>query len=417
MAEGLQFDRHTKFIGNEIKINMKYIVAVINKIASVMLGIFSLHFYRKKSDKYGPIYIYRSGALGDFLFAIGGIKLLRSSFPDREIVLVNLTSGMKLVRDQVNSYSSTKIPQWVDMITGLYIDSVCQLSGDFLLDIQKLKKILRKSKDYDIVILPTPGENPLRIIKKILLFRLAGNVGLIYGSNTIFINSFFRKTQYKMGLFEHHTVQPYRSALSVAGKYKFSEKEIDCSIPCVQVEKKIINVVDRDFVSKIKNKLYVAVSIGSIRMHKKWSEENYVNVICWFLESFKSYKVIILGTESDKELSISVSAKVNNERLLNMVGETSVMELITVLYYSDFVVGNDGGALHLAAALNKKVISLIPGIEYDGSVYPWNNAELRVYGNASCAPCYSMQSCPNNTYECMSNISVDSVKKKILDCV
>ena len=69
--------------------------------------------------------------------------------------------------------------------------------------------------------------------------------------------------------------------------------------------------------------------------------------------------------------------------------------------------------MHLGDAMGAKVISLIPGIEFEDSIEPWNNKDNAIRLPIVCAPCYSFLSCPLGHNKCMTDISVESVSKKL----
>jgi ADP-heptose:LPS heptosyltransferase len=83
-----------------------------------------------------------------------------------------------------------------------------------------------------------------------------------------------------------------------------------------------------------------------------------------------------------------------------------------VLQRCAVLVGNDGGAMHLAAAVGCPAVSLIPGIEFPGSVDPWGYSHLSVRHPTQCSPCYSFTYCPLGHQDCMREITVDAVLEK-----
>ena len=84
--------------------------------------------------------------------------------------------------------------------------------------------------------------------------------------------------------------------------------------------------------------------------------------------------------------------------------------LQAVLAHSDVVFGPDSGALHLAAALGKPVVSLWGATSAARSA-PWGSEGRTVEGAAPCAPCF-LKDCPIDRV-CMRTIAVAQVEERI----
>lgn len=79
----------------------------------------------------------------------------------------------------------------------------------------------------------------------------------------------------------------------------------------------------------------------------------------------------------------------------------------------DLIVTPDTGMLHIAGALNKRIVSLWAGIDYNARINHYPNAVPIVRENYKCYPCfYSPQECQNK-YTCLHSISVDEVSEAV----
>jgi ADP-heptose:LPS heptosyltransferase len=118
---------------------------------------------------------------------------------------------------------------------------------------------------------------------------------------------------------------------------------------------------------------------------------------------------VLLGTAADAAFARAV-ATATRAPVLDLTGKTGLRDLIAVFERSRAVVGPDSGALHLAAALGRPVVSLW------GATSPLRSAphgsEPRVVaGRTPCAPCF-LTRCPIGRV-CMQAIEVDAVRELV----
>ncbi|MCJ7773440.1 MAG: glycosyltransferase family 9 protein [Desulfobacterales bacterium] len=164
-----------------------------------------------------------------------------------------------------------------------------------------------------------------------------------------------------------------------------------------------------DDISSIK-KPFISVVIGSSWQSKDWFFEHYVQLISNILASGK-YVVVLLGDCSQKNLSESISAEVNSNKLINMVNKTSLRELAAILKKADAGVGPDSGPGHIAAAVGTPYVTLF-GPTPPARVAPYGCEHLVVQTSAQCAPC-NKKRCADHEDHCMRLITATEVFKKL----
>lgn len=114
---------------------------------------------------------------------------------------------------------------------------------------------------------------------------------------------------------------------------------------------------------------------------------------------------VLLGTRADQAFGEAVGRAATSPTL-DLVGRTSLAELLAVLACVDVVAGPDSGALHMAAAVGTPVVSLWGATSAWRSA-PWGAEDLAVSGAAPCAPCF-LKTCPIGR-RCMRRIGVAAV--------
>jgi lipopolysaccharide heptosyltransferase II len=146
---------------------------------------------------------------------------------------------------------------------------------------------------------------------------------------------------------------------------------------------------------------YVVLNIGATKKANLWPEENFTVLAEMIKSRFGVYSVITGGRE-DADSSIAITKK-SKDCVINLAGKTTIPELKEVIAGARLVVSCDTGPMHLAVALNKKVVALF------GPSDPKRTGPL--YGEViqkslDCVPC-NKRSCDDP--KCMREITPQDV--------
>lgn len=133
---------------------------------------------------------------------------------------------------------------------------------------------------------------------------------------------------------------------------------------------------------------------------KEWPAERYAALIDMLAEKYRA-ECVIVGAGGDREACERV-ARASRAGAIIAAGETTVAELIAMLADCDGFVGNDSGAMHLAAALG------IPTVGIFGSTNPIRTGPLGprvrvIYRAIECSPCLE-RTCRFGHYNCLKSI-------------
>lgn len=147
-------------------------------------------------------------------------------------------------------------------------------------------------------------------------------------------------------------------------------------------------------------------------------KRNILNYRAWENESWqkliekldKRIQVIIIGNKGEEAFFSKLMPYPPN--VMDLVGKTSLPELITVIQEAEGLIATDTGTAHMAAAVNTDVFALIgpTPAEVTGPYQTSHNRVHIISKNLDCSPCYKtevMKNCSDNL--CMKNISVDDV--------
>ena len=149
----------------------------------------------------------------------------------------------------------------------------------------------------------------------------------------------------------------------------------------------------------------VAIAAGaSYGAAKCWPAERYA-LLADRLISECGADVIFFGTEAEKEVTARICSNMKSRAIL-LVGETSMRDLAALFASCSLFVGNDSGAMHVAAAAGLPVIGIFGSTDPAGTS-PLTGQFALIREAVSCSPCF-LRRCPVD-HRCMTRISVDSV--------
>lgn len=219
------------------------------------------------------------------------------------------------------------------------------------------------------------------------------------------------------GYQEKHIVEYYAGLLEFLGislKYRNLEFFLN-----EEDQKRINGLLAKDNIKE--DDLLVGIipgagkSWGKDAYLKHWPAENFAHLADKIVENY-SAKIIIMGDFCEKETAKKAIGMMKY-RPLDFSGSTSLGELAALIGRMRLVIANDGGPLHLAAALGKKTVSFFGPV--DPKVYgPYPADEKRhivLRKNLECSPCYRnfrLRPCRRNK-ECLAAISVQEALEAV----
>ena len=161
------------------------------------------------------------------------------------------------------------------------------------------------------------------------------------------------------------------------------------------------------------------IIISPSNSHQK---RNILNYRAWENESWKSLiskldkeiKVIIVGNKGEDEFFDKL--KPYPDGVIDLVGQTPLIDLIGIIEGAVGLVATDTGTAHMASAVNTEVFALIGPTPADetGPYQTPNNKVNIISANLDCSPCYKtevMKNCTDNL--CMKKISVEMIYDSI----
>lgn len=115
--------------------------------------------------------------------------------------------------------------------------------------------------------------------------------------------------------------------------------------------------------------------------------------------------VILLGTAAEAAVSAAIAAKLA-EPPVDLTGKTTIADLPALVSQCHLFMGNDSGAMHVAAAVGLPVVAVFGPTDACGTA-PVTLRRSIVQDKPYCSPCF-LRRCPTD-HRCMRNVSSDMV--------
>ena len=145
---------------------------------------------------------------------------------------------------------------------------------------------------------------------------------------------------------------------------------------------------------------------------KRWPAAHYAA-----LANELTMPVVLLGSGKEAELCAAIALEAKN--CINLAGKTPLAQAIRALAASKFIVSNDSGLMHIAAALG------VPQVAIFGSSSPlhtpplsdkaqvlWLKTDANYQPPLDCAPCFERE-CPLGHTRCLNDVLPEQVMARI----
>jgi heptosyltransferase-2 len=137
---------------------------------------------------------------------------------------------------------------------------------------------------------------------------------------------------------------------------------------------------------------------------KCWPAERFAEVADGLAADFDC-DVIVFGTAAEKEIAERIGSRMRHKPVL-LAGETSLADLPGLLSACQLFIGNDSGAMHVAAAVGLPVVAIFGPTDPAGTSPVTRSLDL-IRHPVTCSPCF-LRACPVD-HRCMTRIEAAEV--------
>jgi heptosyltransferase II len=143
---------------------------------------------------------------------------------------------------------------------------------------------------------------------------------------------------------------------------------------------------------------------------------SYGSAKCWLpsrfaevanrLQAGADADVILFGTAAEANVSTAISAEMRQPPI-DLTGKTAIADLPALLSQCHLFIGNDSGAMHVAAAVGLPVVAVFGPTDPLGTSAVTQRRSI-VQQKPYCSPCF-LRRCPTN-HQCMTAVTADMVE-------
>jgi heptosyltransferase II len=154
-----------------------------------------------------------------------------------------------------------------------------------------------------------------------------------------------------------------------------------------------------------KSVVRIAIGAGaSYGSAKCWPPDRFAD----FVNRFRLHTdadVILFGTAAEQQVSDAIAAGINGPSI-SLIGKTTTADLPALLSRCQLFVGNDSGAMHVAAAVGLPVVAVFGPTDPHGTA-PITSRCTIVQDKPYCSPCF-LRRCPID-HRCMTRVEPEAV--------
>jgi heptosyltransferase-2 len=155
--------------------------------------------------------------------------------------------------------------------------------------------------------------------------------------------------------------------------------------------------------------LRIAVGAGaSYGSAKCWPPDRFAKALNSLLSQADA-DVILFGTPSELPVSTAIAAELQRAPI-NLTGKTSIADLPGLLSECHLFLGNDSGAMHVAAAVGLPVVAIFGPTDPEGTA-PVTPRVTIVQQKPYCSPCF-LRRCPTD-HRCMTAVTPAMVESAL----
>jgi len=168
------------------------------------------------------------------------------------------------------------------------------------------------------------------------------------------------------------------------------------------------------------NKPFICFQVGAANganSPKIWHPDNFKLLSKIILSEYPHYSIVLIGDRGDSEID-----NVNfgwPEKVKDLIGKTSLQEVVSLIDNSKTVIAHDSGIMHLANALNTPLIALYGPTDFTRTMPLGEKSKVLFSKTEAFAAMYNWKATEQEivrkypNYESMSGISVDTVFQEV----
>jgi heptosyltransferase-2 len=326
--------------------------------------------------------------VGDAIMALPALRAVRTRFPDAEITIVARPYVADIYRDQqVCNQLISYDPQGIH----------AGFSGR-----EQLAAELRPQK-FDIALLL---QNAFDAAWLAWRANIPERIGYARDGRSLFLTK--AVTIPKPGEIPAHEKFYYLELLRRAGWVDSLSDETFIAITVPEEKRRHAAEFLVEFGAR-PSALRVAIGAGaSYGSAKCWPPSRFAE-LATRLQSQSDADIILFGTATETAVSNAIAADMHRAPI-DLTGKTAIADLPALLSQCHLFIGNDSGAMHVAAAVGLPVVAIFGPTDPLGTA-PVTPRCTIVQEKPYCSPCF-LRRCPTD-HRCMTKVTPDMVETAV----
>lgn len=347
----------------------------------------NLVFLRRKAPKNPKCVVaHLIGNIGDIVVAIPALVALRGRYPESRLIL--FTSAGE--RDK-------RLAGAKELLEGAsFLDGVETYATEEIRSPRGALQLLRRLRGFEpelFVSLPPCNISPSNVLRNLLFARLTGaRFGVGFEVVTLFLFS------YEQALYTGIYPSEIKRNLGHL-------KELGVTSPAVNFEFGPLDAAERLSIEETAQEVspFVAICPGGKQVGHRWPVERFI-AVAWYLKHERGLSLVAVGSKGERELCEEVLTAVGGG--VNLAGELSLRGTTEALSRALFLLTNDTGPMHLAAARGVPVVAVYGTKDLAGRWYPHGEGHELFRAQTACRQCLFAE----REYDhCVSRIGVEEV--------
>jgi lipopolysaccharide heptosyltransferase II len=323
--------------------------------------------------------------VGDAIMALPALRVVRSHFPDAEIAILARPYVANIYRDQ----------QICDQL--IPYDPRGEHAG--LSGRERLAGELRSQK-FDLALLL---QNAFDAAWLAWRAGIPQRIGYARDGRSLLLTKAVPVP--KLGEIPAHEQFYYLELIRRAGWFDASSGEKYISLKLApglkeQAETRLLAAGARP--KAVRVAIGAGASYGSA---KCWQPEKFADAANRLAAQFDA-DVVLFGTPAESAVSSAIAAGMHRSPI-DLVGKTAIADLPALLSQCHLFIGNDSGAMHVAAAVGLPVVAVFGPTDPHGTA-PVTPRCTVIQEKPYCSPCF-LRRCPTD-HRCMTRVTPDAVE-------
>jgi len=155
----------------------------------------------------------------------------------------------------------------------------------------------------------------------------------------------------------------------------------------------------------------IGFQAGSSLEGRRWPASHFAKLGDRLIHDFNA-RIVLFGVKAESKIGDSIVSEMkSSEKVINLIGKTDITALTGLVGRCDYLITNDTGTMHIAAALNTTIVGLFFAHAHPPETGPYSEGQLLFQADIPCAPCSYGVDC--NDVVCVEKLSPEYVGEMV----